>query len=67
MIVGDGGENEIPLMKHGSEKRGNCYQWELLEGDYIREIIYTYSHFTNSVIEIFFESHEGQRRVVGRG
>ena len=35
LTVGDGGENEIILHRHGNDQTGDCDWWTLDEDDYI--------------------------------
>ena len=42
-------------------------QWTLKEGDYIREIAYTYNPWIGNVNEVYFATHLGHERYVGLG
>ena len=59
-------EEWIRLRKHGAAG-GSCYRWTLEPEDYIRRVQYTWNHNLNSIVEVVFQSHDGQTRVIGKG
>ena len=58
LVIGDDEGNTVDLHRHGGNAQGReCKSWKLNEGDYIREIAYTYNSWIGNVNEIYFKTH----------
>ena len=70
LLIGDS-EEEDPeklekLRKHGAAG-GTCYRWTLLPNDYIRKVQYTWNWQHSMVVQVVFQTHLKQTRVIGKG
>lgn len=70
LMVGSSEEEDpdqwIKLRKHGAAG-GSCYRWTLQSEDYIRRVQYTWNNHHMQIVEVVFQSHNGQTRVIGLG
>ena len=70
LLIGESEEEDVEklqkLRKHGAAG-GTCYRWTLLPNDYIRKVQYSWNWQHSMVVQVVFQTHLKQTRVIGKG